>query len=110
MIYDTPIIIMRLPDTVGTPIQGKLQPTENAYCGEMKVFHQRYWDSVQAGSRIDTMVEIPLRRDVMAGMFAQYKGHVYSIEQAQFGEDKDGLPVTILSLKRAEGFYDVAAV
>ena len=33
-----------------------------------------------------------------------------SVVQAQFGEDKDGLPVTILSLKRTEGFYDVAAV
>lgn len=110
MIYDTLIDIAKLPDTVGAPIQGKLRPVFTAYCGEMKVFHQRYWDSVQAGSRIDIMVEMPLHRDVMANMFARYKGHIYSIEQAQFGEDKDGLPVTILSLKRAEGFYDIAAV
>ena len=110
MIYDKPITILALPDTVGTVIQGDLLPVFSAYCRQMQVFHQRYWESVQAGSRIDTMVELPLHRDVTAGMFAMYQEHVYSVEQAQFGEDPDGLPVTVLSLKRSEDFYDIAAV
>ena len=110
MIYDTPITVCKLKDGVGIPLPGSLEPKFSAYCGEMQVYQGRYWASVQAGSRIDTMVEIPLHRDVTAAMFAKFKGHYYSIEQAQFGKDDDGLPVTILSLKRAEGQYDAAGI
>lgn len=111
MIYDTPIKILDLPAGVGTPLQGKLKPVFDAWCGEMTVFHNRFWEAVQAGSRIDVMVEIPLhRRDVDAGSFAKYQGHIYSVEQAQFQTDSNGLPVTVLSLKRSEEQYDIAAV
>lgn len=110
MIYDVPITILKLPDNVGTPLQGKLEPVFTAFCGEMEVYHRRYWESVQAGSRIDTMVELPLHRNADAGMFALYKDHVYSIEQAQLGRDADGLPITTLSLKRAEVQYDIAGI
>lgn len=110
MIYDTPITIQKLPDDVGTPIQGKLEDVFSAFCGELTVYHARFWESVQAGSRIDAMVELPLRRNADAGMFARYKDHIYSIEQAQFEEDRDGLPITVLSLKRAEAQYDIAGI
>lgn len=108
--YDTPITILKLPDDVGTPLQGKLEKVFSCYCEEKEVYHGRFWESVQAGSRIDTLVELPLRRNADAGMYAQYKGHIYSIEQAQFGADDDGLPVTILSLKRSETQYDIAEI
>ena len=110
MIYDTEIIILKLPDTVGTPLQGKLQPVFTAFCGEEEVYHRRFWESVAAYSRIDRLVELPLHRNVDAGMFAKYKDHVYSIEQAQFGKDKNLLPITTLSLKRTEMQYDIADV
>lgn len=110
MIYDTPIIIAKLPDDVGTPLQGKLQRLYGAFCGEKEVFHRRFWESVQAGSRIDLLVEMPLHRKVDAGMFAKYKGHIYSIEQAQFGKDSNSLPITTLSLKRTEAQYDIADI
>ena len=95
---------------MGTPLQGKLQPVFTAFCGEKEVYHRRYWESVQAGSRIDLMVELPLRRNVDAGMFAKYKDHVYSIEQAQFGQDPNQLPITTLSLKRLEAQYDIEGI
>lgn len=110
MIYDTPIIIAKLPDNVGTPLHGKLQRLYGAFCGEREVYHRRFWESVQAGSRVDLLVELPLHRTVDAGMFARYKDHIYSIEQAQFGKDENGLPITTLSLKRSEAQYDIAAV
>lgn len=110
MIYDKPIEILKLPDTVGAPLQGKLEQVFSALCREMQVYHARYWESVQAGSRIDTMVEVPLHRTCDAGMFALYKEHIYSIEEAQFGHDEDGLPITVLSLKRSEVQYDIAGV
>lgn len=110
MIYDTPITVLKLPDNVGIPIQCKLEKVFSAYCGELTVYHTRFWESVQAGSRIDVMVEMPMLRAVNAGMFAQYKDHIYSVEQAQFAKDDDGLPVTVLSLKQTEGCYDIAGV
>lgn len=110
MIYDTPIIIAKLPDDVGTPLHGKLQRLYGAFCGEKEVYHSRFWESVQAGSRVDLLVELPFHRTVDAGMFVKYKSHIYSIEQAQFGKDADGLPITTLSLKRSEAQYDIAAV
>lgn len=110
MIYDKPIEILKLPDSVGTTLQGKLQPVFTAFCGELTVYHKRFWESVQAGSRIDVMVELPLRRKVEAGMYALYEEHVYSIEQAQFEKNEYQLPITVLSLKREETQYDIARV
>ena len=110
MIYDTPITILKLPDDVGTPLQGNLVPFLDAFCGEKEVYHKRFWESVQAGSRVDLFVELPLHRSIDAGMFAKYKEHIYSIEQAQFGKDENQLPTTTLSLKRSEVQYDIAAV
>lgn len=110
MIYDTPITVLKLPPGVGTAFQGKLQKVFSAYCGETVVFHNRFWESVQAGSRVDVLVQLPLHRPVTAGMFAKYKDHIYSIEQAQFPTDEDGLPVTVLSLKQSEGRYDIAGI
>lgn len=109
MTYDKPITILALPDGIGTLLQGKPEPVFSAWCGEMTVFHARFWEAVQAGSRIDIMVEIPLHRtDVQAGMFAALGGRNYSIEQAQFQKDDNQLPVTVLSLKTLEGHYDFA--
>lgn len=111
MIYSIPIEILKLPDDVGTPLQGKLQPVFSAFCGEMTVFHSRFWEAVQAGSRIDVMVELPLhRKNADAGMYARYEGHIYRIEQAQYQKDENQLPVTVLSLKREEDCYDVAGI
>lgn len=110
MIYDTEITIMTLPENVGVPSPGSLKPVFTAFCGEEEVYHKRFWEAVAVYSRVDRLVELPLHRDVDAGMFAKYKGHVYSIEQAQFGKDENDLPITTLSLKRAGVQYDLAAV
>lgn len=110
MIYDTPILICKLPDDAGAPIGTTLEPVFRAFCAQKEVYHARFWESVQAGSRVDILVELPMLRNVNAGMFAQFQGHVYSVEQAQFGKDADGLPITTLSLKRPEAAYDIAAV
>lgn len=111
MIYDKPIQILKLPDDVGTPMRGKLQPVFTAFCGEMTVFHARFWNSVQAGSRIDVMVELPLhRKNVEAECYASYEGHIHRIEQVQYQTDENQLPVTVLSMKREENRYDIAGV
>lgn len=111
MIYDKPIQILKLSDTVGTPLQGKLHPVFSAFCGEMTVFHGRFWESVQAGSRIDVMVELPLhQKKVRAEMYAKYEEQIYRIEQAQFQTDENGLPVTVLSMKTEGQRYVIEKV
>ena len=111
MIYNIPISVCRLPDGVGNLNQaGKLSLVFMAFCAELEVYHARFWESVQADSRIDTMVQIPLRRDATAHMYAVLGDHTYRIEQAQFLEDEFGLPVTRLSLMRMEHNYDIAGI
>lgn len=110
MIYDKPITICKLRDGAGVPLPNTLEDLFTVYCGEKEVFHGRFWESVQSGTRIDTLVELPLHREIDATMFAKFKKHYYSIEQAQFSEDEDGLPVTILSMKRLGVQYDAAGV
>jgi hypothetical protein len=107
MIYDKKIVIAKLPEGVGTPLQAPLEPVFTAFCGELEVFHTRYWEAVQAGSRVDILVELPFLRKIDAGMYARYQGNTYSIVQAQFGTDRNGLPITTLSLKRSEDQYDI---
>lgn len=106
MIYDKPIAIKQLPDNVGTILQGNPEQVFDAYCGELTVYHTRFWESVQAGSRIEVMVELPLHREVRAGMYAWYKNHMYLISQAQFEKDEFQLPITVLSLSNPENAYD----
>ena len=110
MIYDKKIVVAKLPDGVGIIVQGNLELVFTALCGEKEVFHRRYWESVQAGSRIDVLVEIPLLRKVDAGMYACYEGFTYEVVQAQFGKDEDGLPITTLSLKRLGAQYDIKGI
>ncbi len=43
MIYDKKIVIAKLPEGVGTPLQAPLEPVFTAFCGELEVFHTRYW-------------------------------------------------------------------
>lgn len=106
-IYDIPIALCTLD--AGTPIQGKLRLLESAYCRELEVYHNRYWEAYQAGDRIDCLVELPLhRRSVGPGSYVRYQGHVYEIMQAQFGKDQYDMPITTLSLQRSEHNLDIA--
>lgn len=108
MIYDENIDIYSLPAGAGVPTATNLTPVSSHYCGELQVFASRYWQSVQAGSSVDRMVEIPERlENVTAAMFARFNGGIYSIEQVQYGHDSHGLDITTLSLKRYLSNLDI---
>ena len=109
MIYDREITVCRPPAGFGAPFQGRLVVNAAYLCAELTVYHRRYWESVQAGTRVDRMVQIPLRRDVLATDYAIFDGHLYRVEEAQITTDEDGLPVTNLSLRRMEDNYDLCA-
>lgn len=101
MIYDKPIDIFALPADEAVPSASNLSLVSRHWCAELTVYHSRFWESVQAGSSVDRLVEIPgYLGDVDASMFALLFNKMYSIEQVQRGADADGLDVTQLSLKR----------
>lgn len=106
MIYDHYLTVYDLAG--GSPMKNTLSVNSAHFYAELEVYHRRFWESVQAGSRIDRMVQIPFGDDITATQFVMPEdGHIYRIEQAQHGLDEDGLAVTTLSLKRMEGNYDI---
>lgn len=107
MIYDHLLTVY--DETAGTPLQQKLTPAGTHYYAKMEVYHTRFWESVQAGSRIDKMARVPFGEEIRADQYViPEDGHVYRIVQAQHGRDGDGLECTTLSLRRMERNYDVA--
>lgn len=108
VIYDHYLTVYDLAG--GSPLSHQLTVNSAHFYAELEVYQRRYWESVQAGSRIDRMVRVPFGGDIMADQYViPEDGHVYRIEQAQHGSDDDGLAVTTLSLRRMEGNYDILA-
>ena len=106
MTYDHFLTVYDLKD--GTQRGGKLTENSGHLYAELEVYHRRYWESGQAGSRSDRMVRVPFGEALTATQYAiPEDGHVYRIEQAQHGLDEDGLAVTTLSLRRMEGSYGI---
>ena len=93
MIYDRgPVAIYT---RVGPPVRNRLQLHSQHYYAELAVYHRRFWESVQAGDRIDRLLQIPFGDDIAAEMYAVPEdGHVYRIAQAQPGEDDHGKVAT----------------
>ena len=109
MIYDKRLWLCAPPAGAGAPFQGRLVKQSQRLYGDRTVYHRRYWEAVQAGSRVDKLIRLPDHLDVTATDYAVLTdGHAYRIEQVQHMEDEDGLPVTELSLRRMEGNYDLS--
>ena len=108
MIYDRELWVCDPPSGVGAPFQGRLVRRAPYYYAELTVYHRRFWEALQAGTRIDRMVQIPFGADILATEYALLSdGHMYRIEEAQQTVDDDGLPVANLALKRMEANYDL---
>lgn len=107
MIYDHALKVCTLD--AGTPMQGGLTPVSIHLYAPREVYYKRYWESVQAGAQIDTMVELPGPTEIVSGQYCILEDdRVYRIEQAQYGMDADGLPITVLSLRRMDERYEIA--
>lgn len=106
MIYDRgPLTVY---SRVGAPIDGRIIFHSVHYYAELTVYHRRFWESVQAGDRVDRLVQLPFGDDLTADLFAVPEdGLVYRINQAQPGEDDNGLPCCTLSLHREERNYEI---
>lgn len=106
MICDLELKLYRLSG--GTPLTGSLEHIGDYLYGEQEVFHKRYWEAVQAGDSIDTMAQIPLHIDKSSELYAKLAdGNLYRVVQLQLSRDKNGLPVSILSLSRDNRRFNI---
>lgn len=106
MIYDRLLIVFDL--TAGTPMSGTLTNRSSHYYAERTVAHRRYWEAVQANSRVDKAVQIPMGSAVTANQYVLLEETYWRIEEAQHTTDDQGLPVTNLMLRRWDGDLSVA--
>ena len=107
MIYQEPIRFYRLADNAGAPLPNTLVPITRTYCAELTINSRRYFDSVQAGSKIDALVEVPSRYSVRSGDFAEYRTVIYRVEQVE-DITRDSSPAQRLSLHRPDARYEIA--
>lgn len=105
MIYDVPIVVYERP-APGSVVGRTDSPSVllNAYCGKLDVYNTTFWASLQAGSRADAMVELPLHYpQAVGGCSVDLDGKRYEVSRAQLGHDNIGLPVTRLTLQEVIG-------
>ena len=67
MIYDHGPLTVYERD--GAPADGRLKKHSEHYYAPLTVYHRRFWESVQAGDRVDTMVQLPFGEDLNADLF-----------------------------------------
>ena len=105
MIYDRVLTICEL-DGESSALRRRLVRGRDYAYGEKEVYGSRFYKALQAGERIDRMVEL-WRADIRADQYAVLDdGDVYSVVQAQHGMNRDGLAITTLTLRREESEYD----
>ena len=105
MTYDYMLEVYDL--TGGTPLKGTLTSRGRHFYANITVGHRRYWEAVQADTRIDRSVRIPEGAGVTSSQYVRLDGAFWRIEEAQHTVDEDGLPVTNLSLRSWEGTLNV---
>lgn len=106
MIYDRLLMVYDL--TAGTPMAGTLTLRGSHYYAPRTVAHRRFWEAVQANSRVDKAVQIPAGAEVNANQFVLLESAWWRIEEAQHTTDERQLPVTNLALRRWDGDLHVA--
>ena len=109
MIYDR-LLTVYTRDPESGPRQTRLARGDSWMYGEKEVYSKRFYMAMQAGETIDRMAEL-WRADIRAGQFVVLWDEpetVYRVVQAQHGQDRDGLNITTLSLRREEAQYTLA--
>lgn len=106
MIYDRGPMTVYARD--GAPVENRLREISVHYYAQLETYHNRFWESVQAGDRVDLLLQVPDGAQLCADLYARPEdGHIYRINQAQQTEDDNGLPCCRLSLHREEQNYEL---
>lgn len=106
MIYDR-ILTVLAPAQTGSALTRRLVPAASLLCGERTVSDSRFYLAQQAGQRIDKLVEL-WPSDVEADALVTLDGTqvVYRVAQSRITQNRDGLPVQTLTLRREEADYE----
>lgn len=105
MIYDHTV---KIYDVSGADVLGRrLTGGECYYCAVRTVGLNRFYTALQLGDRTDAQLELPGHLRILSTQIAVFGCEQFRILQAQHETDKDGLPVTVLSLMRLEESYEL---
>lgn len=109
MIYDRGPLQICAP--LSPPVEDRIRLVSEHYYAELEVYHRRFWESVQAGDRVDLLVRVPFGEELRADLYCiPEDGHVYRVQQAQHRKDDNALPCCTLSLHREEANYDIIRI
>ena len=107
MIYDKELQFGDLSPG-SSPLDRRLAVKGSHLYGVKTVYSQRFFEALQTGIRIDTMVQIGLPDAVSAGGYVVLDDDkVYRVVQSQTQPDEDGLLVTVLSLMKEDTKYEL---
>ena len=106
MIYDKDVKVYTLDGP--TPLNGIPVLYGEFFGAEQEVFHKRYWEAVQAGYTITSMVQLPEHIEPEGDIYVRLdSARWYRVEQLQRSYDENGLPISVLSLSRTDRRFDI---
>lgn len=107
MIYDRILTVLHA-DTASPALTRRLVRAGATLCGEKSVSDQRFYMAQQAGQRIDKLVEL-WPAGIEADQFVTLDNGttVYRVAKATVTQNRDGLPVQTLTLRREEAVYEL---
>ena len=107
MIYDR-ILTVLVPAQTGSALTRRLVPAGATLCGEKTVSDTRWYMAQQAGQRIDKLVELwPAGIEADQLVTLDNGTAVYRVAKATVTQNRDGLPVQTLTLRREEAVYEL---
>ncbi len=88
---------------------GKLIHHSEHLYGERTIGYGRQYAAKGVAEQVDLLAEIWEERSIRIGMYAtDESGDQYRIDNVQHTEDKYGVRITVLTLKRLEQLYDIS--
>lgn len=98
MIYDRLLTVAAVPPGV-RPTAETLTTIRTHYFASKTISAKRFYESIQAGQRLDCLLEIPGWWGYSGLEYVCVGSNIYTLEQAEERTDTDGLPVTWFSLR-----------
>lgn len=108
MIFEGALTLCDLVNTADKGLKPKyvLKKVDEMYFGDRVIGYNRQYAAMGASQVIDKLIRV-WRYPVRIGQYAVIDGDQYRVEFVQDLLDEDQLPVTDITLRRMEKFYDV---
>lgn len=109
MIFEGALTLCDLVNTADKGLKPKyvLKKVDEMYFGDRVIGYNRQYAAMGASQVIDKLIRV-WRHPVRIGQYTVIDGDQYRVDFVQDLLDEDQLPVTDITLRRMEKFYDVA--